>query len=65
MVAPRLTDIAAGDGLVAVIDGAGAVSHLSIFQVDEDGNLTLGTATTINATINGVAVLRPDQPSHY
>jgi hypothetical protein len=52
------TDIASGGGLVAVIDGSGQTSHLSIFSVDEDGNLTLQTAATINATVNGVAVIR-------
>ena len=52
------TDIDSGDGMVAVIDGNGAMSHLSIFDVDEDGNLTLKVATTINARINGVAVVR-------
>jgi hypothetical protein len=52
------TDIASGEGLVAVIDGSGQLSHLSIFSVDEDGNLTLQTAATINAAVNGVAVVR-------
>ena len=53
------TDIASGGGLVAVIDGNGAVSHLSIFSVDEDGNLTLlQTAATISGAANGVAVVR-------
>ena len=35
------TDIAAGYGLVAVVDNGSGVSRLSIFAVDEDGNLTL------------------------
>jgi hypothetical protein len=52
------TDIASGAGLVAVIDGSGAVSHLSIFSVDEDGNLTLGSAATISGAANGAAVVR-------
>jgi hypothetical protein len=52
------TDISSGDGLVAVVDGSGAVSHLSIFNVDQDGNLTLVHAATINAPANGVAVMR-------
>jgi hypothetical protein len=51
------TDIASGEGLVAVIDGSGPLSHLSIFSVDEDGNLTLQSAQTINAAANGVAVV--------
>lgn len=53
------TDIASGGGLVAVIDGNGPVSHLSIFSVDEDGNLTLlQAAATISGAANGVAVVR-------
>lgn len=52
------TDIASGEGMVAVIDGNGALSHLSIFTVDEDGNLTLRIANTISAPANGVAVVR-------
>jgi hypothetical protein len=52
------TDIDSGAGLVAVIDGSGQISHLSIFSVDEDGNLTLlQTAATINGAANGVAVV--------
>ncbi len=52
------TDIASGEGLVAVIDGSGQVSHLSIFSVDEDGNLTLlQAADTINGAANGVAIV--------
>jgi hypothetical protein len=49
------TDIASGAGLVAVIDGGG---HLSIFSVDEDGNLTLETAVAISSAANGVAVVQ-------
>lgn len=51
------TDIAASDGIVAVVDGSGSVSHLSIFTVDDDGNLTLQMANTINSAINGVAII--------
>jgi hypothetical protein len=54
------TDIAYRVGLVAVIDGSGAVSRLSIFAVDEDGNLTLKGVTTINSAANGVAIVRTD-----
>ena len=43
------TDIAYGQGRIAVVDGAGAVSHLSIFAVDADGNLSLKGFATINA----------------
>lgn len=55
------TDIASGEGLVAVIDGNGTLSHLSIFTVDEDGNLTLRIANTISGAANGVAVVRGDE----
>ena len=51
------TDIASGDGLVAVIDGSGSLTTLSIFSVDQDGNLTLQTASTISGAANGVAVV--------
>ena len=54
------TDIASADGFVAVIDGAGSTSHLSVFSVDEDGNLTLRASTTINAAVNGVAVVHTE-----
>ena len=53
------TDIASGADLVAVIDGHAGVSHLSVFQVDEDGNLTLQAVTTITSPINGVAIVAP------
>lgn len=43
---------------MAVIDGSGSVSHLSIFRVDEDGNLTLHNAATISSPANGVAIIR-------
>jgi hypothetical protein len=62
------TDIAYGDGLVAVIDGSGPVTHLSIFSVDEDGNLTLlQAAGTITGAANGVAVVTsgPGVPGEY
>jgi hypothetical protein len=55
------TDIASGAGLVAVIDGNGTVSHLSIFSVDEDGNLTLlQAADTLATGANGVAIVRDE-----
>jgi hypothetical protein len=55
------TDITSGAGLVAVIDGNGTVSHLSIFSVDEDGNLTLlQAADTLASTANGVAIVRDE-----
>lgn len=51
------TDIASGDGLVAVIDGNGTASHLSIFKGDSEGNLKLKIANTMAAGANGVAVV--------
>jgi hypothetical protein len=52
------TDIATADGLVAVIDGDNTVTHLSIFTVDEDGNLTLlQPAATISGAANGIAIV--------
>jgi hypothetical protein len=55
------TDIATAGGLVAVIDGNGPVSHLSIFSVDEDGNLTLlQSAATITGAANGIAIVRDE-----
>jgi hypothetical protein len=55
------TDNASGEGLVAAIDGvAGSnpvLSHLSIFNRDEDGNLTPSAVIPIPGTINGVAVV--------
>jgi hypothetical protein len=46
---------------VAVIDGSGPVSHLSIFSVDEDGNLTLlQSAATITGAANGIAIVRDE-----
>ncbi|HEX4229648.1 MAG TPA: hypothetical protein VHZ07_13335 [Bryobacteraceae bacterium] len=51
------TDIASGPGMIAVIDGSGQTSHLSIYTVDEDGNFTLVHSATINAAANGVAVV--------
>jgi hypothetical protein len=55
------TDIASGAGLVAVIDGSGSVSHVSVFHVDEDGNLTLAGAATVNGAANGIAVVTGGQ----
>jgi hypothetical protein len=57
------TDIAAGQGLVAVVDGNGTVSHLSIFRVDEDGNLTPQITDTLSSGINGVAIMRGEENS--
>jgi hypothetical protein len=51
------TDIAHREGLVAVIDGAGTVSHLSVFSVDGDGILSLNGVATIPSAANGVAIV--------
>jgi hypothetical protein len=52
------TDITYGTGLVAVVDSNGTVSHLSVFDVDEDGDFgLLGVATINDAATNGVAIL--------
>jgi hypothetical protein len=48
------TDIAQRVGLVAVIDGGG---HLSIVSVDEDGNLTRKGVAAISSVANGVAIV--------
>lgn len=53
-------DIAAAGGRLAVIDGSGAVSHVSMFSIDEDGNLTLTGSATVNAPANGVAIIGGD-----
>jgi len=53
------TDIAYNAGLAAVIDSNGTLSHVSIFNVDDNGNLTLNGVAQINGTTtNGVAVIR-------
>jgi hypothetical protein len=45
-------------GLAAVVDANATVSHVSIFQVDEDGNLGLqGLATINNVATNGIAIV--------
>jgi hypothetical protein len=54
------TDIDYRAGLVAVIDGAASVSHLSIFNVDGDGNLTLKGVSTINSAANGVVIVHTE-----
>jgi hypothetical protein len=51
------TDIAYANRLIGVLDGSGSISHLSVFSVDEDGNLTLKGSTTISGAANGVAVV--------
>jgi hypothetical protein len=55
------TDIAQSGGFLSVIDGAGALSHLSVFNVDGDGNLRLNSVVTINSAANGIAIVRGDE----
>lgn len=53
------TDIDASGNVAAVIDADGTNSHVSIFNVDEDGNLALtGKATISGTATNGVAIVR-------
>jgi len=60
------TDIAYRSDLAAVIDGNGTVTHVSIFDVDGDGDFTLKGLATINSTTtNGVAILRKDDRVTY
>jgi len=54
------TDIAYSAGRVAVIDGNGTVSHLSIFDVDGDGNFTVQSVATMPSGANGVAIFRDE-----
>jgi hypothetical protein len=58
------TDIASGNRLVGVIDSSGALSHLSLFHVDEDGNLTLKSVATINAPANGIAIVGSEKEKY-
>jgi hypothetical protein len=51
------TDIAYREGWAAVVDGTGTVSHLSIFKVDGEGNLTLNGVATLGGGANGVAIV--------
>jgi len=56
------TDIAYRGGLLAVIDARAGVSRVSVFDVDEDGGLSLhGVATINSAATNGVAVISGDE----
>ena len=52
------TDIAYHAGIAAVIDANGTVSHVSVFNVDEDGNFALRGVATLNSRLtNGVAIV--------
>ncbi len=60
------TDITYRNDLAAVIDANGSVSHVSIFNVDGDGNFTLKAQATIHsATTNGIAIVRPDNDFNW
>jgi hypothetical protein len=53
------TDITYRDSLAAVVDGNGSASHVSIFNVDGDGNFELKSSVTINSSsTNGIAIMR-------
>jgi hypothetical protein len=53
------TDITYRDNLAAVVDANGSVSHVSIFDVDGDGDFNLKSSVTIgNAATNGIAIVR-------
>jgi hypothetical protein len=63
-IAGAPTDIAYRSDVAAVVDAGSSVSHLSIYNVDGDGNFTLNGFATINAiSANGVAIVRNDQPN--
>lgn len=58
------TDIAYRNGLAAVVDGDGTLSHVSVFKVNEDGNFSpKGLATINSAATNGIAIVRVDEDS--
>ncbi|CAM2152213.1 YncE family protein [Pararobbsia alpina] len=60
------TDIVYRDKLAAVVDANGTVSHVSIFDVDEDGNFNLKHAVTINnINTNGIAIMRDDSRFNF
>jgi hypothetical protein len=55
------TDITYRDNLAAVVDANASVSHVSIFDVDGDGNFNLkSTVTLSNIATNGIAILHAD-----
>jgi hypothetical protein len=60
------TDITYRDNLAAVVDANGSVSHVSIFNVDGDGDFNLKSSVTINnVATNGIAILRGDEGFNY
>ena len=50
-------DITVDGDVLAVVDVADGVSHLTQFHVDEDGNLLQNAASTIASAANGVAIV--------
>ena len=60
------TDITYRDNLAAVVDGNGSASHVSIFDVDGNGNFNLKSSVTLSgATTNGIAIIRSDDSFNY
>jgi len=52
------SDITYRDGMAAVVDADGSVSHVSVFNVDDDGGFALrGVATIDSAATNGIAIV--------
>ncbi|MFC3650079.1 hypothetical protein ACFONN_00870 [Dyella humi] len=59
------TDITYRDSLAAVVDANGSVSHVSVFDVDGDGNFNLKSSATINnVATNGIAIVPYDRDSN-
>jgi hypothetical protein len=52
---------ASGNGLLAVVDVNGPASHLSIFNLDEDGNLMLRVSSSVSHPVNGVAIVSSEE----
>lgn len=60
------TDITYRDNLAAVVDGNGSASHVSIFNVDGDGNFALRSSVTINsASTNGIAIVHSNSDFNW
>jgi len=58
------TDITYRDNLAAVVDSHGSASHVSIFNVDGDGNFDLKSSVTLNSgTTNGIAIMHTEDGS--
>ncbi len=53
------TDLTVADNLLGVIDGGdGAMSNVSLFDIDSEGELTLRFAVRIAGPINGAAMIQ-------